>query len=273
MIEFGFYALFILFFILQYASDDTPAPRRPLPQVPGDDAPAVLLPEGAVLPNDISPNVVVRVEKTDQNSVGTAFAVDSEGTYITARHVVEGCRDVSIVHSSGLIEAELVTKVKNRDFAILRVPGISVNPFSLSPRAPARGTDGFMMGFPQGKPADVYATAIGRSTMRSDGRYKARERVIAWVERERRPSFGGSLGGISGGPVFGENGQIIGTVVAGAPRRGRVYTTDPRVFSEAGFPVVEDTTGRRDLDSANFNTEGVRYRHGLRIAQVYCQVR
>lgn len=272
IVEFGFYGIVILFFIVQYASGDTQVPRRPVPGIPRDTAPAVLLPEGVPLPEDVSPNVVVRVEKTDQNSVGTAFAVDSVGTFITARHVVEGCRDLSIVHPSGLVSAELVAKVTNRDFAVLRVSGISAQPFSLSSHAPLRGTDGFMMGYPQGRPADVYATAIGASTMRSDGRYKSRERVIAWVERERRPVFGGSLGGISGGPVFGKNGQIIGTVVAGAPRRGRVYTTHPYVFAEAGFQVIQDLDDHIELDPVNFDKQGARYRGGLRIAQVYCHV-
>lgn len=270
-IEFACYALFILFFLVRYADVDDRASRRPPPTMPSRE-PAVLLPKGAALPRDISPNVVVDVELKSQNSVGTAFAVDDAGTYVTARHVVEGCRDVSLVRGKQLLRATLVGKASNRDFAVLRTRDVIAVPFLLSIDAPRRGDDGFMMGYPQGEPADVYATVIGSTTMRSRGRYNIKELVFAWVERERQPAFGGSLGGISGGPVFDTQGSIIGTVVAGAPRRGRVYTTNPRVFQEAGLvPQNVLFTAEAPLAHNNYAEAGKRFRGSMRIAQVYCR--
>ena len=37
----------------------------------------------------------------------------------------------------------------------------------------------------------------------------------------------GSLGGISGGPVFDAGGTVRGVIVAESPRRGRIYTAAP----------------------------------------------
>lgn len=271
-IEFGFYVLFILFFLVRYTNVNEGAPRRPVPGVAPGNQSAILLPEGAPLPDDISNAVVVDVDYKSQNSVGTAFAVDRRGTFVTARHVIDGCREVSLVRGNRLFQTSVVGAASNRDFAVLSVPGVTVEPFSLQETAPARGEDGFMMGYPQGEPADVYATVIGTTTMRSRGRYTINERVVAWVERERKPAFGGSLGGISGGPVFGENGKIIGTVVAGAPRRGRVYTTNPRVFREAGLIQQDNETGASHLLSRDsYANEGARYRRSMQIAQVYCR--
>ncbi len=271
--EFILYAVIIIFFLVRYINVDTGAPRRPIPGgVPA--GPAVLLPDRARLPSDVSSTVIVEVERTDQNSVGTAFSVDDNGTYVSARHVVEGCSSVSLIRNQRRIPATLISKATNRDFAVLKVDNVTAEPFVLSLKVPHRGDDGFMMGYPQGVPADVRATVIGSTVMRSKGRYNTRERVVAWVERERRPKFGGSLGGISGGPVLDGQGRIVGTVVAGAPRRGRVYTTNPTVFSEAGL-VTSATVQKRQntrLTKENFDQEASRFRRQMRIAQVYCEV-
>ncbi len=271
--EFILYAAVILFFLVRYTNVDSDIPRRPIPdRIPADAA--ILLPENARLPSDISPTVIVDVARTSQNSVGTAFAVDANGTYVSARHVVEGCSTVSLINAGRRVAARLVAKATNRDFAILKVDSLTPEPFALSVDVPRRGDDGFMMGYPQGSAADVHATVIGSTVMRSKGRYNARERVVAWVERERRPQFGGSLGGISGGPVLDGQGRIVGTVVAGAPRRGRVYTTNPAVFSEVGLVTAATPapTSSTQLTKGNFDKAATRFRRQMRIAQVYCEV-
>ena len=271
--EFILYAAIIAFFLVRYTNVDTDIPRRPAPdQTPAGTA--IFLPENARLPSDISTTVIVDVDRTSQNSVGTAFAVDGNGTYVSARHVVEGCSTVSLIRAGRRIATLSVSKATNRDFAILKVSSLTPVPFALSLDVPRRGDDGFMMGYPQGAAADVRATVIGSTVMRSKGRYNARERVVAWVERERRPKFGGSLGGISGGPVLDSLGRIVGTVVAGAPRRGRVYTTNPAVFSEAGLVTTSTPalTGTAQLTRDNFDKEAARFRSQMRIAQVYCEV-
>ena len=280
-IEFAFYAVMILYFIVRYANVDMDEPpRRPSENRP---APSIVLPEEAALPRDVAPRVTVNLDEKAQNSVGTAFNVSDDGLYITARHVTEGCENVYLVkRGRELQEVSVLDSVRSRDFAVLKSPEvISLFHTRLVTDAPVRGDVGYMMGFPQGEPADVKATAIGHTVMKSSGRYSMREPVIAWVERERRPGISGSLGGISGGPVFNPYGDVVGTVVAGSPRRGRVYTTHPRVFNEAGLTAISQQgvilpgelgPNEEWIEADSFDLTGNRLREHLTIAQVYCKV-
>ena len=272
-IEFALYFIAILFFIIRYA-DEGGEDRRS--RAPANQPPAVLLPDDASLPRDEG-DVLVELDPTVHSGVGTAFSVDNEGTYVTARHVIDGCSDVFFVHSQGGLEkVASYAAQRNRDFAIIKAIRSTDFHLQLSSREMRRGNDGFMMGFPQGNPADVRATVIGHTEMRSSGRYRMREPVIAWVERERLPGFGGSLGGISGGPVFDGAGNVVGTVVAGAPRRGRVYTTHPRVFGETGLLKASEQgrtpTLSNGITAENYHSIGKTLRTSGAIRQVYCRV-
>ncbi len=267
-LEIGAYLVIILFFVFRYSSSDETTERRPV----FEPQPSIDLP----LPQDVADTVRVELEEKTHNGVGTAFAVDGNGTYVTARHVIDGCKEVFFIDSKNrLYPVKSSASLKTRDFAIIKaVRGPKVH-FDLSDKTPVRGQEGYMMGFPQGNPADVRAAVIGESEMRSSGRYRMREPVVAWVERGRKPGFGGSLGGISGGPVFDENGIVVGTVVAGSPRRGRVYTTHPRVFKETDL-LDESHLGRiAEFDGGitrdNFDYVGRQLRAGRLIAQVYCR--
>lgn len=275
--EIFLYLLVIVVVIIRYAAEGGDGPRRPAPGLPSEPDTPVYVPEDAPLPGNDRGGVTVQLDAEVKNGVGTAFAVDADGTYITARHVVDGCGKVFLIRGPRTLEpVTSVTTQQNRDFAVLHAKSLRPDYVSLSRRGPERGEDGFMMGFPQANPADVRATVIGTTEMRSVGRYRMREPVIAWVERERVPDFSGSLGGISGGPVFDGQGYVVGTVVAGAPRRGRVYTTHPRVFSDTGLlkEVEHGDAGhalKGGVTRASFTTQGDRLRKGHTIAQVYCK--
>lgn len=275
-IEFFTYAAIILILIFRYASEgDGPKLRRNTALPP--KIPAKIIGDNEKLPVNDRGDVLVNLDRQLSNSVGTAFAVDGGGTYVTARHVVDGCRRVFIAHQSGRFSPILDIKIdRRRDFAVLRSTHVKAKSVYLASLAPERGVEGYMMGYPQGKPADVRATVIGRNDMRSIGRYNAREPVVAWVERERLPFFDGALGGISGGPVFNKEGIVVGTVVAGAPRRGRVYTTHPRVFQNGDLgEQVHFRSGSetwRDINALNYAKVGRELRSKKTITQVYCQV-
>ncbi len=266
------YLVIIVFFIIRYANVDEVEPRRPLPEGAEETLPPVLIPDDGPLPDNDDRGVTVELDSEVKNGVGTAFAARADGIFITARHVVDGCGKIYLVKGPRMLEpVASATSETSRDFAVLRAKSLKPQAFELSVDSPKRGDDGYMMGFPQGKPADVRATVIGRTEMRSTGRYRMREPVVAWVERERRPTFGGSLGGISGGPVFNGEGYVVGTVVAGAPRRGRVYTTHPKVFEDTGLAAPVGGTLRMLIKRENFDENGRAYRANRSIAQVYCE--
>ncbi len=64
---------------------------------PPDEAEGALL--GPVTPFD--PMVMVETPPHFQPSMGTAFAISSEGRWLTARHVVEGCPRPALIIGGG----------------------------------------------------------------------------------------------------------------------------------------------------------------------------
>ena len=278
-LEYLIYALIIFAAIVRYANvgdtkDDGRRGRSviPRPQVATPQAPPVQIGENADLPRDIAPQVTVEIDRKSGNAVGTAFAVDPRGLFVTARHVTEGCDKVYLVgRDKRLIPVKNLQALRNADFTVLNVPQLKGRSFAVSEQPPTRGMDGYMSGYPQGKIGDVRATVIGRTTMRSTGRYRSREHVVAWVERGRRPNFSGALGGISGGPAFDEKGFVVGTVVAGAPRRGRIYTTHPQVFEFLRLDASDVSHVYPTYNTDNYDQIGQRLRSNLSISQVYCK--
>ena len=113
--------------------------------------------------------------------------------------------------------------------------------------------------------------------MRTVGRYRVTEPVIAWADRQRVPDTFGSLGGISGGPAFNANGRVIGTTVAGSKRRGRIYTTAPvsldRAFKAAKIKWQRNTGQTGDkIDDNRFTDTANAMRRRLTVAKVICLV-
>ncbi len=273
-LEFIGYFLVIIFFIGRYAvtDGDKSSARRPSPR-----STEIITPERRVRHvAETTQPVLVEVEAKRGDGSGTAFSFDGRGQYITARHVVDGCTQVSLL--TGPRKGSRVPQVlseSSSDFAVLNNTNIVAPRMKTSRILPRRGDEGFMMGYPQGKPADVRAVAFGTTRMTSRGRYDIREPVVAWIEKERRPHFTGSLGGMSGGPVFNARGEVVGTVVAGAPRRGRIYTTHPDNFYSVESlsdenQVVGDGMSAQ-ITSDNFDQFGDLWRRQLSIAKVYCK--
>lgn len=244
--------------------DDTPLdqPRRP----PVERAPAPALPplspppprgeQTRPLPPPAADDPVfhVRIDRRRGAATGTGFSVDGAGLWLTARHVIHDCERVGLRHARGVARATVAWVHPRADLALLRTQG-GAPPFALA-RAPlAPGQDGYAIGFPQGKPGAVHGRVLGRTQMQAEGRFTGRAPTIAWAERGRFPDFSGSLGGISGGPIFDARGYLVGVVVAETPRRGRFDTIAPEILAAgAGTALApgdparpEFTLSARDL--------------------------
>ena len=258
--------------------DDGPQFRRP--PVARDHEPTLPPPRaGTTLPK-ISPNdpsFAVDVGEKG-NSTGTAFSIKDDGVWLTARHVVDGCDKVGLI--TGPRKGMRVQRIEphpRADMAVLWTrrggPALSISDNSLQ-----INQAGFHFGFPQGKPGQVTSALLGRRKMRTVGRYRHSEPVIAWVERERIPMTK-ALGGLSGGPALNGAGEIIGATVAASMRRGRVFTTAPATLTAMLDRAQTRPAGRPSAGlSAAGPTEAnfVRYGGGLRrqltVAQVLCFV-
>lgn len=240
------------------ATPDRPSvPRRPLPGQSGRD------PVFEVAPS----------EKAD--STGTAFSVNDSGFWLTAKHVTHGCDRIALVRPDRkLVRVVDVIEHPRADVSVIRTSG-GVASLGLRAGNLEIGEDGYMFGFPQGRPGDLHAQLLGRArSVTRQGRMNS-EPVIAWTEMRRMPELSGSLGGLSGGPAVDATGRIVGVVSSESARRGRVMTAAPVSLREV--LQLAKTTARPEAPilpgPETFGVIGDGLRKTLTVAQVYCDVR
>lgn len=225
--------------------------RRPVP-TPSPQAPAKV------------PEINIKIGER-HDATGTAFAIGT-GVWMTARHVVDECDVVGILEPSHrAVRARSFTVHDNADVAIMRIDE-SGPPVRFADVLPEPGDNAYHVGFPHGVPGEMFSRMLGVTVMNARGRYSTREPVIAWAEQARYPYGSGRLSGLSGGPVFDNQGQLVGVHVAGSVRRGRSFTAHPSSirdllarsgvtpttdgpainFTPVNWPAVADTLRARE---------------------------
>lgn len=261
---------------------DRPQIRRPPPPTIDRIVPAPVAPGG--LPGErlrersrFDPAFTVDVGDKG-NSTGTAFSIRDDGVWFTARHVVDGCDRIGLqVAARRAARVERVKVHPQADIAVLWTRG--GKPAIAITRDELRiNQTGYHVGYPEGRPGQVVSSLIGRRNMKTVGRYRQTEPVVAWVERARHPATE-SLGGLSGGPALNAAGEIIGVTVAASKRRGRVFTTAP-VTMEAMLSLAEvQPEGRpsggltaQGPSEADYVRYGDLLRSDLTVAKVLCLV-
>lgn len=245
--------------VVQYDPSGLPgfrSPRRPLPK--------------------IGESFVIADPGPQQDSQGTAFAVDRDGTWLTAQHVTHGCDRLGLSDSNRIDPILDVVESTEADVSVIRNGPRPQFALALTDDLPAVGSLGYHMGFPAGEPSVVASRYIGQTYARRAGPGGQTEPILAWAEGERLPPADGSLGGISGGPTLDERGRVVGVNAASTPRRGRVLTTDPAAIARlvvASAAVDEPGEARALATPARaadlFRTLVER----AIIRQVYCDVR
>jgi serine protease Do len=222
------------------------------PGAPGPDEPrGPAIPD----PHPMDEKVLVQIGEVS-DGIGTAFAVNRSGVWLTARHVVDGCQAVGLAIGDGrLVRVEEVITSGVSDLALLTTSRAPVAMAIDLERELHVGDVGFHVGFPQGKPGEAASRLQSRSRLVTRGRYDLDEPVLAWTEIARSGGIPDTLAGMSGGPVFDDDGTIIGVTVAESPRRGRIYTASPESVArfldrhgvttsvDGGQPLSVDTLG------------------------------
>ncbi|MFP6770753.1 MAG: trypsin-like peptidase domain-containing protein [Alphaproteobacteria bacterium] len=249
-------------------------PRRPEPEIsPPSHRPPLQQPRQAA---PRGPTIKIDVGAKG-SSTGTAFAITHDGWWLTARHVAHGCDAIWLQTAPRkgwrVLDVHLHP---NADLALLRTR-TGRAPLGLARAMPGRGQDGFSLGYPQGRPGDVHARVLGQARLKSVGRYRIDEPILAWAEVTRRPADLSALGGLSGGPMLDDQGRVVGVLVASSKRRGRVMTTAPSSIWEllAQFPEAQPNPGAlsRSIDDRSFTTLGKTLRREMTIAKVLCKVK
>lgn len=245
--------------------ENADAPPAPPPPDPMEGA---LL--GPVTPFD--PAVTVNAPDIPfQPSSGTAFSIAREGTWVTARHVVEGCRKPAIMVGGGRAVAADVRLAPRADIAVLLTSG-GPSAIPVSGDDLREGQRAFHPGYPQARAGEVTSRLLGRETLRVRGRGAREEPVLAWAEVGRTARLGGTLAGLSGAPVLDRQGRAIGVTIAESPRRGRIYTTAPETFAPAirGIQKADEPLTGRIITVDNYGLVADDLRRELRVAQVVC---
>jgi S1-C subfamily serine protease len=225
---------------------------------------------GPMLPSDSPRDDIVLVDVAPrQSGTGTAFSINADGLWLTARHVVDSCDQVALRIGMGRAVPVMTQIVQNSDLAVLRSDWAR-NPLPADLENQRQlGEVGYFIGFPQGKPGEVVGSLIARNRMKVRGRYTNDEAVLAWSELGRSRNLSGSLGGLSGAPVLDKDGEIIGVVSAESPRRGRVYSVAPRYLRGI---ITDPGTGIEPLSLETYGMSADKLRRDRRVAQVICLV-
>jgi S1-C subfamily serine protease len=232
--------------------------------------------DGAVIgpASPFDPAVSVDVPDHPGPSAGTAFSLASTGVWITARHVVDGCRQAALVVGDGRGVAATTQIDPHGEAALLRTEG-GAPALPLDLDAPLRqGEFAYHPGFPQGQPGEAASRLIGRENLIVRGRGARTEPVLVWAEVARSEGLKGTLGGLSGAPALDAQGRVVGVTIAEAPRRGRIYTTAPetvqRLLDGAGASLPIAASSGAPLTPQNFSRAAADLRRDLRVAQVVC---
>ena len=261
------FAFVILVWVLYSRAQHADAPEAP---------PTVLEAEGPTLPppSPLDEQILLQVDGP-QNGIGTAFAVNRKGQWITARHVVEGCDSVALlVAPDQYVPVESITLDPDHDLALIST-GRSPNPVKLDLATPLRvGIEGYHVGYPQGRPGEVASKLMSRSKLITRGRRDSSEPILAWAEVGRTRGLDGTLGGISGGPVFDSEGRVRGVIVAESPRRGRIYTAAPSSIEAflTSLDVSPEDGPAEAFDEATYGPRSDNARRLLQVVKVACKV-
>lgn len=220
------------------------------------------------------PAVVVQApDVPGQPASGTAFAISSRGLWLTARHVVEGCREAVLSVGGGSAVSARVQLARSSDVALLITEG---GPPAL-PLASSRdrlrvGRHAYHPGYPQGRAGEAASRLLGRETLRIRGRGQRDEPVLAWAEIGRTEGLRGTLGGLSGGPALDGQGRVLAVTIAEAPRRGRIYTTavESLTSTTRELGLASEYAPGAIINAGNYGSVADSLRRDLRVAQVVC---
>jgi len=260
-------AFAIVVFVLFSRDRHADAPEPP---------PTVLEAEGPTLPppSPLDEQVLVQVDEP-KDGIGTAFAVNRQGQWITARHVVDGCDSVGLLVAPGqYVPVESVTLDPDHDLALIST-GRSPNPVKLDLTSPLTvGIEGYHVGYPQGRPGEVATRLMSRSKLITRGRRDSSEPILAWAEVGRTRGLDGTLGGISGGPVFDAMGRVRGVIVAESPRRGRIYTAAPSSIEAflTSMNIDAEDGPAESFDAESYGPRSDNARRLLQVVKVACKV-
>ncbi|MES2676900.1 MAG: serine protease [Pseudomonadota bacterium] len=205
-------------------------------------------------------------------TLGTAFVIDKK-ILLSARHVINGCRRSYVVDSKNNSIPIVKTEIQEgTDVALLYVQKpLSLNFFSVNNVDVSSNQNGFHFGFPGEKLGQAYSHFLGQTRMMNSKGYKVDENILVWSVEKQSNEI---LSGISGGPVFNQDGVLVGVSIAGSLRRGRAYSSDSQTNKHIidNYQIVqnENNVKRIQVDLENYENLNKELQNDNMIVRVIC---
>lgn len=142
---------------------------------------------------------------------GSGFAIDSDGYIVTNYHVIENMNNIAVFNehlAQGYNVVVVATDTVN-DLAILRIEdeeftSLGTIPYEISNREPRKGEAISCLGYPNPSILTYEMKSTQGSVMALNGYVPSVYMISIDIDH-----------GSSGGPIFDENGDILGIVVSG----------------------------------------------------------
>ncbi len=269
------YFLVLVAFQMLARHRSTPSvPAPPSVELDPDDLGA-----GAVRPpSRDDESILVEGGGPRQSSSGTAFTL-GDGVWMSAAHVAQDCDRTYILTGQGSWSGDRVRAYSNisqqSDLSVLTTDWEKPAFALANPRDLQRNQTAFFVGYPQGLAGEVTGKLVGRGRAVFAGRRHQTEPVLVWAITGRSKGMSGTVGGISGGPVFDARGQVIGVTIAETMRRGRLYSAAPRSIHKAiGKWGVKPETSvpAGNFSQTDYADQGDYLRATGRVVKVICMV-
>lgn len=169
-------------------------------------------------PGAVDPEMVARLRPSVVHVMGDAEAcgrrlmgsgfVAAEDYVFTNAHVVAGTNAVSLDTVLGVKEAKVVYYDPDVDVAVLRSPGLGLDPIPEASSPLSSGDDAVVMGFPRSGPYEAAPARIrSRISIAGPDIY-----ATGRVEREAYTLRGNVRQGNSGGPLITPGGEVAGMI-------------------------------------------------------------
>ncbi|HEY1502740.1 MAG TPA: serine protease [Stellaceae bacterium] len=256
-----------------------PAPEEAAPPSQSDAPPPgrVRRPLPAPAPNDPLISVEAEGLKPGEIAFGTSFPI-AQGMWLTARHVANGeCQRVILIVDGRKVPAQIAYLHPQADLALLKTANASGPALPLETGAVEQNETGYSFGYPKEKLGATQDRLMGRSRMQLSGEIDGTGPVLTWAEVVRYPDDLPALNGMSGGPIFDEQGKIIGIMVAASDRRGRIHTVAPEIlqateqsFALSGASANAAPVGEIAAQKVSLSDTASALGQSSRIVQTYC---